>query len=180
LPFLIVGSPSATVNPGASTSFVIRFVPPDAGLFNMSLAIANDDVDENPFDIALRGQGLVPGADSDGDGMPDAAEWELSKFGFNWQLSQPEDVALYYRSAPAAGLYTAVQLQALKVGTPLVAVDPVTRNFIVRVGLEASDDLVNFHHLPLTPAQLHITPEGKLDMEIPRNGDKHFLRLEVK
>ena len=41
-------------------TFTVRFAPNSGGVFNATLHIANNDSDEAPFDIALRGTGRVP------------------------------------------------------------------------------------------------------------------------
>ncbi|HUX14095.1 MAG TPA: choice-of-anchor D domain-containing protein, partial [Spirochaetia bacterium] len=45
---------------GASTTFVLRFSPNSYGTYSASAHIANNDPDENPYDIALGGSGLAP------------------------------------------------------------------------------------------------------------------------
>lgn len=46
------------------------------------------------------------------------------------------------------GLYSISQVQALNVGTPLLAKDPVNGKFKLTVGLEKSTNLVNFSLMP--------------------------------
>lgn len=87
----------ATLAPGASTSFTITFDPPTAGSRSASIHIANNDADENPFDIAVTGRRLThletwrlqyfnsiknggAGADTndfDKDGLTNAAEFAI-------------------------------------------------------------------------------------------------------
>lgn len=56
----VVSSPAAiTLAPGATTSFSIFFRPTAAGARTAALAIANNDADENPFDINLTGTGVA-------------------------------------------------------------------------------------------------------------------------
>ena len=49
---------SSTLAPGGSQTFTLSFTPKAAGARTATLAIASNDVDENPFDIMLAGQGL--------------------------------------------------------------------------------------------------------------------------
>ncbi|HEY0548906.1 MAG TPA: choice-of-anchor D domain-containing protein, partial [Verrucomicrobiae bacterium] len=49
---------STSLAPGASTTFTVTFTPPVAGARGAALQIASSDVDENPFDINLTGDGL--------------------------------------------------------------------------------------------------------------------------
>jgi uncharacterized delta-60 repeat protein len=53
---------ASSVTPGNSTTFSVSFVPGagGAGVYHAVLHIANDDSDENPFDIALTGTVLAP------------------------------------------------------------------------------------------------------------------------
>jgi hypothetical protein len=51
--------PTATVAPSQSSDFVIRFHPTSSGSKTASLSIANDDSDENPYDITLLGNGTA-------------------------------------------------------------------------------------------------------------------------
>jgi Abnormal spindle-like microcephaly-assoc'd, ASPM-SPD-2-Hydin len=55
-----LGAPGAvTVAPGESTTFTITFTPSEDGARNASVEIVSNDADENPFEIALGGTGLV-------------------------------------------------------------------------------------------------------------------------
>ena len=59
--FSVTLSPVAPVLPAGSTTFTVRFAPLTAGVKAAALHIANNDLDEGPFDIALTGTGaLVP------------------------------------------------------------------------------------------------------------------------
>jgi hypothetical protein len=53
-------SMSASVAPGASTTFSVSFQPGTAGQASTSLRIVNNDLDENPFVISLGGNAIVP------------------------------------------------------------------------------------------------------------------------
>ena len=57
--FTITTGPAAPViGPTGSTPFTVRFVPTNSGAKIAALHIANNDSDENPFDIILTGMGL--------------------------------------------------------------------------------------------------------------------------
>jgi uncharacterized membrane protein len=58
--FSVTASPTAPLAPAGSTSFTVRFAPVTGGLKNAMLSIASNDPDENPFEIALAGTGVVP------------------------------------------------------------------------------------------------------------------------
>lgn len=55
--FYVTQQPSSTVLPGQYTTFSIRFSPNQGGLLQASISIANNDADENPYDITLLGTG---------------------------------------------------------------------------------------------------------------------------
>ena len=58
--FTVTAQPISPVAPGGSTTFTLRFAPNSTGVKNASLSIANDDDNENPFDIGLSGLGANP------------------------------------------------------------------------------------------------------------------------
>ena len=55
--FTVITNPTAPVIPGGSTTFTVRFAPVSTGLKTAALHIANNDSDENPFDITITGTG---------------------------------------------------------------------------------------------------------------------------
>jgi len=58
----ILGSLGTTaLAPGSNTTFTVTFSPGAAGTRTATLQIASNDPDENPFDIALTGNGIGPG-----------------------------------------------------------------------------------------------------------------------
>ena len=58
--FTVITSPVAPVPPGGSTTFSVRFHPSAVGTRVASIYIANNDLNENPFDIKLTGTGVAP------------------------------------------------------------------------------------------------------------------------
>ncbi len=156
---------------GSGTSFYISFVATVSGARGTTLRITSDDPDESPFDITLTGTGISYTADTDGDGMNDAAELLLSTLGFNRQMNQSALVNTYYTNANAAnlysktqydanftagrntgqidvldqpnsyGLYTTSQVQALNVGVPLLVKNPSTGKFKLTMGVQKSNNL---------------------------------------
>jgi phage tail-like protein len=56
--FTVTAQPASTVAVnGGSTTFEVTFDPSAAGVRTATISIANDDPDENPFDVALSGNG---------------------------------------------------------------------------------------------------------------------------
>lgn len=56
--FTVFTAPPATLASKGTTTFVVRFTPDALRVFHASLRIASNDFDENPFDIALTGEGV--------------------------------------------------------------------------------------------------------------------------
>src|ERR1041384_2254611 len=96
-----------------STTFTVQFAPANSGIKHAALHIANNDTDRNPFNINLAGQDLLFTQDTDGDGLSDAAEYQMAALGFDWQVSQPVLVNTLFSNANGIGLYTTSQVQAL-------------------------------------------------------------------
>ncbi|MCP5544581.1 MAG: choice-of-anchor D domain-containing protein [Akkermansiaceae bacterium] len=59
--FTVTGPVATTVTgPSGSTTFTVQFTPSANRAHAASIAIANNDSDENPFNISLSGTGLAP------------------------------------------------------------------------------------------------------------------------
>ncbi len=63
--FTVTTNPASSVIPGGSTTFTVRFAPASSGLQTAVLHIANNDINNNPFNLTLTGTGTglgtVPG-----------------------------------------------------------------------------------------------------------------------
>ncbi len=57
--FSVTAQPANSVAAGSNTSFTIEFNPAAAGVRTATISIANNDDDENPYDFAIQGSGLV-------------------------------------------------------------------------------------------------------------------------
>ncbi|HOL66453.1 MAG TPA: choice-of-anchor D domain-containing protein, partial [bacterium] len=67
--FTVTTQPAtATIAPGASTTFVVTFDPSAPGLRTATVSIANDDSDENPYTFAIQGTGTAPEINVQGNG----------------------------------------------------------------------------------------------------------------
>jgi alpha-tubulin suppressor-like RCC1 family protein len=179
--FSVTSAPTSPVaGPTGSTTMTVRFSPATSGPKTAELHIANNDNDENPFNITLTGTGLSSTQDTDGDGLNDAAEFQMEVLGFNWQTSQPEMVATYFANAGTGGLYTADQIQAMQVGTPLLSKDPATGLFKLTLGLQKAADLSHFTPFPMTAPQTTINGDGKLEFLFSSPDNAAFFRVEAK
>ena len=58
--FSITNAPSNTVASSANTSFTLSFDPSAEGLRTATISIANSDTDENPYNFAIQGTGIIP------------------------------------------------------------------------------------------------------------------------
>lgn len=75
--YAVTTAPATSIAPGGSTTLTVRFAPGVVGTRVAQLQIASNDLDENPFDIALSSQSTNPDADGDNDGLSDAKEFWL-------------------------------------------------------------------------------------------------------
>jgi len=114
--FTIVATPVAPVaGPAGTTTFAVQFTPGAAGSRSASIHLANNDSDENPFDITLTGTGITaydswaisaglgagadPAAAPKGDGVTN-----LQKFAFNMDASKADLRRLVVGAGGLAGL----------------------------------------------------------------------------
>ena len=96
-----------------STTFTVGFSGQSVGLKSASLRIQSSDPTHTPDYVVSLNAAVVDYAhDFDNDGLNDASEVQMAPFGFNWQVSQPDMVQLYYSSANGAGLYSQSQYDA--------------------------------------------------------------------
>jgi hypothetical protein len=57
--FTVTAQPAASVAASGSTTFTVRFDPSAAGQRSATVSIANDDANENPYNFAIQGTGVV-------------------------------------------------------------------------------------------------------------------------
>ena len=132
------------------------------------------------FNIQLTGTGLSRFTDTDGDGLNDAAEFQMQALGFDWQTGQTQLVQTYFSAAQTGGLYSRDQFQALKMAAPLIAKDAVTGQFSLTLGLAKSTDLSLFSPLPVAPSQISVNADGKLVFKFAPTDRAAFYRIEGK
>jgi len=167
--FTVTANPVAPVAPGGNTTFTVRFAPTSPGAKTAALHIASNDPNEDPFDIILQGFTLTFTHDTDGDGISDASEFQMSNFGFDWKVSQP---------ALVANLLS--QVQALKVDAPLISRNPATGLIKLTIGVQKSTDLIQFNPFPMTAPQTTINGQGKLEFQFSAPDNAAFFRLEAR
>ncbi len=178
--FTVTSAPVAPVQAANETPFTIQMNAATAGLKTASLSIASNDPDENPYIIQLTGRVLSFSTDSDADGLSDAAEYTWRAFAFDWQVSQPALVSTFFADANRAGLYTASQVQALHIGTPLIARNPATGQVKLTIGVKKSINLTSFLPLPLTSGSTVVNGLGELEFTFTPPDNAAFFRLEAR
>ena len=57
--FSIQLQPASSVTASGSTTFIVRFTPTSVGIKNANISIANNDTDENPYDLNIQGNGTI-------------------------------------------------------------------------------------------------------------------------
>jgi len=62
---------ASPVEAGNSTTFTVRFRPASVGLKTATISIANNDSNENPYDLTVTGEGIIPKGDLNGDRLVD-------------------------------------------------------------------------------------------------------------
>jgi alpha-tubulin suppressor-like RCC1 family protein len=165
---------SPVPGPAGSTTFSVAFTPASVGTKSAALHLSSNDADENFYDIALTGTGLSSTTDTDGDGLNDAAEFQMEALGFNWQVSQPDLVNVYFANAEAGGLGSG---QGLYLDAPKLTKNPATGLFRLEIGIQKSTDLLNFTPFLMTAPQTRISGDGKLEFEFASPDNAAFYRL---
>ncbi|QJE94659.1 FG-GAP repeat protein [Luteolibacter luteus] len=159
-------------------SFKVRFAPTGEGLRSTTLSIASNDPKTPLFTLNLEGSGLSFTTDTDGDGLSDAAEYNLSALNFNWRVSQSALVATYYEDLNRGGLYAATQVHALR-PVHSVAKDPVSGQAKLTTHWKKSANFATFFDFP-APAgsSVSVNPSGGIDFEFPSSDGAAFFRVD--
>jgi len=101
---------TATLAPGASTTFTVTFTPGAAGTRTAALQIASNDTVRNPFDINLTGNGLGPGTlvvtDSDGLTSSGNIGGPFSPTSIQYTLSNPGGTSINWSAGNIANWLT--------------------------------------------------------------------------
>ena len=178
--FAVTAGPLAPVSPGNETPFTIQMSAATAGEKTATLQLTSNDPDENPYVINLTGRVLSYSEDIDGDGLGDAAEFLWRDLNFDWQVGQPALVAAFLADANRAGLHTEAQVQALHIGTPLIARNPATGQVKLTIGVKKSTDLTHYFSLPLTSGTTATNGLGELEFTFTPPDNAAFFRLESR
>jgi hypothetical protein len=164
-----------------TVTFTVTFSPSGAGAKTTAIHIVSNATGTmNPFDIALSGQALSSANDTDGDGLNDASEFQMSALGFNWQVNQSALVNTLFSNANGAGLFTTSQVHALHLDVPLIQRD-ANGQVKLTIGVEKSTTLLpgSFQPFPMTAPQTTINGAGKLEFYFASPNQAEFYRIEV-
>jgi sugar lactone lactonase YvrE len=171
---------ASSLGAGNSTTFTVAFSPISGGNRTIQIAVASNDIDENPVIINLAGFGLSASLDSDGDGLSDAAEYRMSSLGFDWQLAQADMVSAFQSGANTGGLYNTSQIQAMNIGIPLISKNATSGQFEISVKLQKSTNLQTFQQFSLNATDTTIEPDGSLKIRFIAPDSTAFFRLQAK
>ena len=78
------------------------------------------------------------------------------------------------------GLYDLSQVQALNVGTPLLAKDSATGKFKLTVKAKKSTDLVNYSDMPFSAEDAVINSNGEMEFQFTSPDNAAFFRIESR
>jgi hypothetical protein len=193
--FLLNAPATNALAPGQTTAFSAVFSPSSAGEKNALLSIASSHTNDSPFIVNLSGLGLGENADTDSDGLNDAAEFSMSALGFDWQSSQPALVTALYSNANFAQLFTLSQFNGNRTaGQQEVIASPMAfglydSNSImdlrmggVMIQKQGTNGTVVFQTQTTTDlATQPFTNNGTpITNTVPMPGNKGFLRIQAK
>lgn len=176
--FSFTGPVITSVPAAGNTTFTVTFSPTAGGTRTATLEIPSNDPDEPVFTLQLSGTGLTFTADTDQDGLNDAAEFNLRTLGFMWQDPQTELVATLFTHANSAGLFNLSQVQSLDSGTPLISRNPTSGKVKLTLDWKKSTDLTAFSDFPATPTQVSVNGDGDIEFEFTPTDDAAFFRLQ--
>ncbi len=167
---------ATSLAPDAFTAFKVSMT--GSGLPTGILTITSNDPNTPLITLKLAGKSFSQTADTDSDGLVDYVEYQMRSLGFDWQVAQPELVAILKDNASFAGLYDTNS--ALKLGVPLLVRNPTTNNFTLTIGIQRSFDLKTFTHFPMTDQQVLVNSLGELEFQFPSLRTQAFYRLQTE
>ncbi len=163
-----------------TAAFDVGFVPQAVGSRLAVLRITGNATNHPSFDVTLTGQSLGLDHDTDGDGLNDVLELQLSSLGFDWQVNDEELVAILQAGANVTGVYSVAQLQAMHPGMPLVPVNLSSHQLKLTVGIKKFTGLSPLQLLPVVAGQAVINGQGKLEFTFPSPERAAFYQLDPR
>ena len=140
--------------------------------------VSNDKLPE--FSFSISGMSFSSSTDTDSDGLNDWAEFSMRNFGFDWEVSQPDEVSFYYDSASSVGLYTRAEAASVTGSVKLAEIDPSTDTGVFEITLEESLDLNTTTKHNANPAKLSVDSDGNLRYELEAPPSKKIYRANLK
>ncbi len=119
-----------------STTFQVSFDPSAAGLRSAILSIANDDSDENPFEITILGNGQVPPTVVMNTGSLAVSSTTLTINGTGFASVNPGDNVVAFTPSGTAGTVTAATTTTLTVS--VTGLTPGTLSAVVTTNGQSS------------------------------------------
>ena len=113
--------------------------------------------------------------DTSGDGLSDKFAIDL---GLNPLAANPQLRAAILSNSQELGLASESQIRTLSPGTPVLARNPQTGKFTLRIGLNQSTSLTQWSKLPFTAAESAIN-NGMLDFSFNPAGNTMFYRVST-
>ena len=102
------------------------------------------------------------------------------KTGYDLGVSSGGGAADVLENPNNYNLYSLSQVQALHVGTPLLTKDSTSGKFKLTIGIEKSNNLVNFLPMPIATESATINAQGKMEIQFTAPDNAAFYRLESR
>jgi hypothetical protein len=174
--FVVTAPATAKLKPNESTTFRINYLA-HSDLESATVIVSGTGA-TSTFEIPLVGRLLNSAFDTDDDGMSDLVEFHLSEFGFDWTENQSLQVQQFISKLKSSGFYQLSDLQAIKVGSPLIEPLAGSKTFRLRWELQHSRNLEEFDRLPATIESLSIGPAGEIQMDLNLPESPSFIRIQ--
>jgi hypothetical protein len=122
--------------------------------------------------------------DTSGDGIPDGLAVRLRALGIDPLVNNPALVAALATFAAEGdpNLFSAAQFQALAMGHPVIAYDPESKLFTLRLGLQKSVDLISYDPFPFHGPSTEVNENGEIEFRFlsPAEENAAFYRIEAR
>jgi hypothetical protein len=173
LPDGFAGGIPDSIDPGQRADLVLQFDAHAPGSVQGIIQIRNNDPSLPEFKLNASGTVVSGTADTDGDGLNDAAELAMQTLGFNWKVSDPSRVADFFSKAQLLDLFRPEDVDEIGVVTEVPALSPGAGTPL-EIGL-SFQSRHSSSPVPLAPGDLQITTDGALQLSIPnKSGKKHL------
>ena len=175
-------SSTTDLAPNEILNYSITFSPsgPTSGARNATVTININDSASPVFTFDLSGLGLSKMLDGDNDGMNDWGEFALNRYGFDWQVSQTEQVNQYYDLARTAGLVPESQIVPTTESDVLINVNTSSSSVDLVFTFQESSDLESFSEHNVDPAKVSVDGNGNIRYEFDTSAQTKFFQTGLK